>query len=66
MLPLVGNYYKGKEYDAVCIYKNRDRYDICSVTFRSGCEWIEPIDCGHTLSEARKLLMEKYVVGRNI
>ena len=59
----VGTYYtaKSKDYNAVCFLKNGDLYDICSVTFKSGCEYIEPIDCGHTLSEVRKL-MNNYVL----
>lgn len=62
-LPLVGNYYapNSSEYDAVLIMHNRGLYDICSVKFKSGCEWIEPIECGFTLSKARKLLIDKYV-----
>ena len=60
---LQGNYYtaKSKDYNAVCFRKNGDHYDICSVTFKNGCDYIKPIDCGYTLSEVRKL-MNDYVL----
>lgn len=60
---LQGIYYvaKSKEYNAVCFRKSGDHYDICSVIFKNGCDYIAPIDRGNTLSEVRKL-MNDYVL----